>query len=98
MVRQPLALCTPDSGDSPFHVADLARVVAEIKFRKVAVQMFLRAVLIHAAHPALEDRKEAFDRIGMHVTAHVLAMRMRHGFMCGELPANADIEAAFVRL
>ena len=37
-----------------------ARVVAEIKFREIAMQMLLAAVLIDAAHPALENREVAF--------------------------------------
>src|SRR5687767_2172028 len=32
-----------------------AVVVAEIKFRKIAVQMLFAAMLVDAAHPALED-------------------------------------------
>jgi hypothetical protein len=38
-------------------------VIAELKVGGVAMQVLLAAVLIHTLHPALEDRKEAFQRI-----------------------------------
>src|SRR5690348_8791435 len=46
-------------------------VIAEVEFSKVAVQMLLAAMLIDALHAALEDRKEAFDRVRMHKAATV---------------------------
>lgn len=78
-------------------IAELdAVIVAEVKFREIAVQMLLAAVLIDAAHPALEDREEALDRIGLHVAADIFVVRMRDGFMGGELATDRGIEAAFV--
>ena len=37
-----------------------AVIVPEIKFREIAVQMLLAAMLVHALHAALEDREVAF--------------------------------------
>lgn len=39
-------------------------VMAEVKFRDVAMQMFFSAVLINCAHALFEDREIAFDRVG----------------------------------
>lgn len=71
MIGQPLALCAPYSGDRPFHVSDLARVVAEIELRQVAVQMLLFTVLINAFHSPFEDREETFHRVRVNVASHV---------------------------
>ena len=46
--------------------------------------MLLGAVLIDAAHAALEDRKEAFDRVGVDVAAHIFADAGDDGAMVGE--------------
>src|SRR5262245_41091249 len=43
--------------------------------------MLLGHVLINAIQTALEDAEEAFDRVRMHVTTHVLFMHVRDGFM-----------------
>src|SRR3546814_4561945 len=37
--------------------------VAKIELGKVAMKVMLLAVLIHAAHPALEDGEAAFNRV-----------------------------------
>ena len=47
------------------HAERDAVVVAEIKLRKIAVQVLLAAVLIDAAHAALEDREIVFNRVGV---------------------------------
>src|SRR6185312_17572361 len=60
--------------------------------------MLLFAVLIHTLHAALEDRKVAFDRIGVHVAAHVFVVRVGDGFMGREFFADAHVEAAFVSM
>lgn len=39
--------------------------ISEIKFSKIAVQMFLTAMLINALHAALEDAVVAFNRVGV---------------------------------
>src|ERR1700681_1766461 len=46
------------------HAEPHAVAIPEIEFRQVAVQVLLGAMLIHALHATLEDRIEAFDRIG----------------------------------
>jgi len=64
MVGQPLAFDALDRGFGAVDVADAERhamVVTEIKFREIPMQVLLSAVLIHALHPALEDREIAFD-------------------------------------
>jgi len=38
----------------------LTMIITEVKFREIAVQMLLAAMLIHAAHTALEDGEIAF--------------------------------------
>lgn len=48
-----------------FYPERLAIAVPEVEFCNIAVQMVGRAVLINAFHPALEDRKETLDSIGM---------------------------------
>ena len=42
-----------------------AVVIAEIKFRKIAMQMLFLAMLVHAVHAALEDREHVFDGVGV---------------------------------
>ena len=42
-----------------------AVAVAEIKFGKIAMQVLFSAVLIDAAHPALEYRKIALDGVAV---------------------------------
>ena len=34
--------------------------------------MLLAAMLVDAAHPALEDAEKAFERVGMRIAANVL--------------------------
>ncbi len=71
-VRPSIGEALTDSalGDSAgaLDVADPERnpvAVAEIELGKVAVQVMLAAVLVDAAHPAFEDREEAFDGVGL---------------------------------
>lgn len=45
-----------------------AVVLAEIEFSQIALQVLLAAALIRADHAALEDREEAFERVGVNVT------------------------------
>ncbi len=71
-------------------------VIAEVKFREIAVQMFLGAVLVDALHAALENREEAFDRIGVNITTHIFAARMSHGFRSREVFSNFDVVFAFI--
>ena len=53
-------------------------VVTELKFCRVSVQVFLRAVLVDSFHASLENGKIAFDRVGMDRAAAPLASRMAY--------------------
>jgi hypothetical protein len=71
---------------SPLNVinAELdAGVVAEIELCQVAVRMRLAHVLMDANQAALEDRKEAFKRVGVHVAADPFELGMIDAFMLG---------------
>src|SRR5580692_3408887 len=68
-----------------------AITVPKIIFCQIAVQMLLAAVLIDALHTALEDRIEAFDRVGVDVTANVFLLAVVHALMADELAANFEI-------
>ena len=58
-----------------------AGVVAEIKFREIAVQVLFVTVLINALHSALEDGEIAFNGIGGHIAAHVFVGCMLDRFV-----------------
>ena len=58
--------------------------------------MFFAAMLVHAMHPALEDRKEIFGGVSMHVAANVFLLFVVHSVMPRELAANFVIIGAFV--
>jgi len=49
-------------------------IVPELEFRRIAVQMFLGAVLVHTLHAALEDAEIAIDGIGVDRAAAPLAL------------------------
>src|SRR6185312_1919862 len=55
--------------------------VAEIKLGKVAMQMRFADMEVAADDPALQDRKEALNRIGMEWAAHVLVAAVIYGFV-----------------
>ena len=58
LIREPLALRAFDRGLGAVHVVNSKRdpiVVAEVKFREIAVQVVLAAMLVDALHSALED-------------------------------------------
>jgi hypothetical protein len=48
-------------------------IVAELEFGQVTMEMVLSAVLIDAAHPALEDREHALNGVGVDDVVNVLA-------------------------
>ena len=76
MIGEPLAFDAFDSGFGAVNVAVAepnAMVVAEVKFREIAVQMLLVAVLINSLHAALEDRERAFDGVGVDLGADIFA-------------------------
>ena len=90
-VGQPLALCARQRNIGALHVIDaklFAGVLAEIELRKVAVKMLGIDVLINADDAALKDRKEAFQRVRVHVAARPLVLGMVNRFVlrrAGEL-------------
>lgn len=47
-------------------------IVAEVKFRQIAVKVLLGAMLIDALHAAFEDAEIAFNRVGMNRATNVL--------------------------
>lgn len=99
MEGQPFAFGTLHGGFGALNVADAnadAVVIPEVKFSEITVKMFLGAMLINAAHTALENRKRAFNRIRMHVAAYVFLGRMLHGFMRGKERIRAVVKFAFV--
>ena len=67
-VSQPLALCANQRAIGAGHVIDAQGdpvVVAEIKFRRVAMQVLFADVEVAAVYAALEDREEILDRVGV---------------------------------
>ena len=70
--------------------------VAEIELCQIALQMLLAAMLVDATHPALEDRKEAFDRIGMDAAASVLAALVVDAQVVGEFLAGGLVPARLI--
>ena len=72
LVRQPLARRAFDGNGGTLHVINAklgAGVLPEIELGQVTVKMLGVDVLVNADNAALEDRKEAFKRVGMHVAA-----------------------------
>src|SRR5665213_4508227 len=53
-------------------------------------------MLIDTFHAAFEDRKEAFNRIGMGIATYVLIGAVLHNFMRSEIPADAFVDRPFV--
>ena len=71
-------------------------VVAEVKFCEIAVQMLLRTELVDAPHSSFEDRKEAFDGVGMSLANDIFADLMPNHAMRSEHGANVAIDAVIV--
>jgi hypothetical protein len=61
-----------------------------------AVVRCLAHMVINAVDAALDDRKEAFNGIGVSVAPNVLISRMIDRAMTGELLSNLPIDAAFI--
>lgn len=74
--------------------------MAEIELGQVAVQMLLGAMLIGAAHAALEHRKVILNGVRVNDVAafisDVFPSRVLGSAVIGEDPTHAPIEAAFV--
>jgi hypothetical protein len=56
---------------------------AEIEFREIPVKVLLVHVLIDANESALEDRKEAFQSVGMHIAARPFVLGVIDRFVLG---------------
>jgi hypothetical protein len=100
LISQSLALDTLQRAAGALLIlaaASRAVRVAEIKFCDVAMQVLLLAVLIHALHAALEHAVVAFDRVRMHVAAHVFFFAVVDAFVAREVLAEVVILAGFVR-
>jgi len=60
------------------------------------MQMLFFAMLIDAAHPALEDRKEPLNRIRVNVAAHIFAAPMNGRFVGRKFLADVAVKLAFI--
>lgn len=59
--------------------------MTEIVFGQITVQMVLAAMLVDALHPALEDRKEAFNGVRRRFAANVFLFAVIDGQMLTEV-------------
>src|SRR5688500_1062685 len=64
-------------------------VVAKVEFGEVAVQVLLAAVLVDAAHPALEQAPVPIHRVRVDLVVHVLAVRMADRLVAANSPPTA---------
>lgn len=69
---------------------------AEIKFRKIPVQVFLLAMLVDAFHAPFEDRIVTLDGIGVDVAANVLVIAVLHGSVASKGAADVLVVAGLV--
>ena len=53
-----------------------AVIHAEVKFREITLQMLFATMLVCADHPALKDREEAFQRVGMNFLSGLAFCKM----------------------
>lgn len=78
------------------HAQRHTMIVPEIELRKIAMQVLFGAMLISAAHAALENREVAFDSVGVDFAANVLTLAMIDRVMLGDLIQQASVNPAFV--
>ena len=99
-IGQPLALGADNRAVGARLVIDAERdpvVVAEIELGRVAMQMRLADVEIAAVDPALEDREEVFDRVGMpERSADIFLGAVVDGAVSAELAADRPIDRGIV--
>lgn len=78
-----------------------AAIVAEIKFRQVAVQVSLAAMLVDSDHAALEDGEHVFNGVRMDdavgFVAHVFAASVLDRSVVCELFSGDRIEVGLVQ-
>jgi hypothetical protein len=70
--------------------------VAKVKFRKIAVQMLLIAVLINAFHAALENTEITFDGVRVYVIANVFFSLVADALMARKVVAKRKVSAPFI--
>ena len=75
------AFCNVGNSFRVTHSQGRPVIVPEIKFREIAMQVLLATMLVNALHSPFEDRKHAFNRIGVNVTANILPVRVRDSFV-----------------
>lgn len=73
-----------------------AVAVPEIILCKISVQMVFTAMLVDAFHAALEDRKVAFDGVGVDRPAPVFAFIVTDNTVAGELTPDLGVVGRFV--
>jgi hypothetical protein len=84
LIGEPLAFAAADRNGRALTVVDAkldASVVPEIELSQVPLEMLAVDVLIGADQPTLEDRKEAFEGVGMHVIPRPLELGMIDAFV-----------------
>ena len=84
--REPFAGRAFDRNRFALHVIDAefrARVLAEVKFAQIPVEMLGINVLINANNPAFEDRKEPFKSVGMHIAPRPFKLGMVNSAVAG---------------
>lgn len=95
-IGQSLAFCAHKSAIRTLFIVDAklgAGVVAEIKFREVAIKVFLVNVLVDADETALEHREEVFKRIGVHLrSVRQLAYPFLFGMIDGRCGAGEQTD------
>ena len=99
LIGQPLADDAHQRQIGTLYIFDadcLAVAVTEVEFSRVAVQVFLGAVLVDAPHPALEDRIVAFDGVGVNLAASILAGLVANAGMLTKGPAKSAILSGFI--
>lgn len=68
LIGQPLAFHALQKVIGALYVIDAKRdaiVIAKVELGEIAVQVIMRAMLIHTFHATLENREETFDGVGM---------------------------------
>src|SRR5437588_370652 len=81
------------------HVANARRFpigVAEIKLAQIALQVRFRDVLVNAIDAVLEDRKVAFNGVGMDRAANVFLSGVLHGEVAREIPADPGVDRSLI--
>lgn len=77
-------------------VLHVAFVQSEGKFIDVAAKVLLADVVVHADQPALENCKDALNRVGRYVVTGKLASRMVDGFVSEKQAAKPAVGQSFV--